>query len=280
MEPTAHKPSVPTAAIKPANGVPPAKPATPAALTPPDARSRRRIVTVASVGVIVGTLTVVMLYFAPPPPTAQTAQAKSPAKGAASTAPADGNGGDGEVTNAPSADRAVPARAATPAPGGSRFGPPAAAPALMNEPVTPKWTGGLQNAWSKHPSAAYELIAENQVALLAKRVRPVLTVRCEAGRTEVFVLTESAAVIEGDDGKHTVRVGFDAGSDLTQRWMASADYDALFAPDAVRLAQQIANARTMRFAFTPYGAVPAVARFDVGGFDTLIGTIAKACRWK
>ncbi len=278
MEPTAQRPTVPTAATKPANGAAPPKPAPPPALST-QPRSRRMIVMMSIGGVLVGSLTLVMLYFAPPAPQKASAGKANGAKRATPPVTATTNGGDGETATSRPVNPAPPAAStAGVSPASSRFGPPA--PAVMTEPGVPKWTGGLQNAWSKHPSAAYELTAENQVALLAKRVRPVLTVRCEAGRTEVFVLTESAAVIEGDDGKHTVRVGFDDGADLVQRWLASADYDALFAPDAVRLAQQIAGSRRMRFGFTPYGAAPVVAQFDVTGFNALIGTIAKACRWQ
>jgi hypothetical protein len=235
------------------------------------------------VGVLLGGMAVVMLYFAPAAPT----EGKRPAGKAAAAqtpgaaTPVTSNGTNGEADNdAPVRTAAMATPESRPVP--ATAGPPAPArgAAGMREPTVPKWTGGLQNAWSRHPSAAYELTAENQVALLAKRVRPVLTVRCEGGRTEVFVLTESAAVIEGDDGKHTVRVGFDGGTDLTQRWLASADYDALFAPDGVRVAQQIAASRSMRFGFAPYGAPPVVAQFDVAGFDSLIGTIAKTCKWR
>jgi hypothetical protein len=237
----------------------------------------------AVVGVIVGTLVLAMLYFAPPAPASGNAAPvkATPANTTVPALPVNGAEADGQ----PATDlskKSVPAATAAVrfAATNARPGPPTSASAVMKEPVVPKWTGGLHNAWSKHPSAAYELTAENHVALMAKRVRPVLTVRCESGRTEVFVLTESAAVIEGDDGKHTVKVGFDGTADLTQRWLASADYDALFAPDPVRLAQQIAASRSMRFGFTPYGAAPVVAQFDVSGFDTLIRTVAKACRWQ
>lgn len=282
MEPTAQKPSVPAAATKTAAAAAGSKTGPPSAPTGSAPRSRGPIVVMSFVGVLLGIGMVVMLYYAPPAPQfdkGSPSKAVSAKPGAAaSQVPQDG--ADGEPASEAPVKTAEAAR-----PTGTSAAPAMPGPtgptnaAALREPAAPKWTGGLQNSWSKHPSAAYELTAENQVALLAKRVRPVLTVRCEAGRTEVFVLTESAAVIEGDDGKHTVRVGFDGGADVTQRWLASADYDALFSPDPVRLAQQIAGSRSMRFGFAPYGAAPVVAQFDVEGFETLLGTIAKTCRW-
>ena len=145
--------------------------------------------------------------------------------------------------------------------------------------ATPRWSGGVRRS-NGHNVAVYELPADNDIAVWGKVVRPVLTVRCIAGTTEVFVLTQSAAVIDGTDGRHAVRVGYDAKPDGTERWMASDEYDALFAENGVAEARKIASARTMRFAFTPYNASPVVAQFQVAGFDTLASKLAKSCRWK
>lgn len=144
--------------------------------------------------------------------------------------------------------------------------------------ITPKWSGGVRRS-NGHNVAVYELQADNDIAVWGKVVRPVLTVRCVAGTTEVFVLTQSAAVIDGTDGRHAVRVGYDAEPDGAERWMASDEYDALFAENGVGAARKIASARTMRFAFTPYNASPVVAQFQVAGFDTLASRLAKSCRW-
>jgi hypothetical protein len=126
----------------------------------------------------------------------------------------------------------------------------------------------------------FELSAENEVAVWSRRVRPVLSVRCVEGSTEAYVLTESAAAMEENKGSHTVSLAFDAGAQQKEAWFPSDDYQALFSPDAVTLARQIAGARTLRFGFTPYGAAYAVAEFDVRGFDSLIHDIARSCRWK
>lgn len=143
----------------------------------------------------------------------------------------------------------------------------------------PKWGGGVRRLNGRNV-AVYELEAENDVALWGKVVRPVLTVRCIAGTTEVFVLTQSAAAIDGDDGKHAVRVGYDGAADGSERWIASDEYDALFSQNGVGAARHIASAKTMRFGFTPYNAAPVVATFQVAGFDALAQKLAQTCRWK
>lgn len=155
----------------------------------------------------------------------------------------------------------------------------ATTPVVAATAVAPKWTGGVRRSRGRD-IAIYELEAGNEVQVWSKVVRPLLTVRCIAGTTEVFVYTQSAAALEGSDGRHTVRVGIDGGGDVTERWLASADYDALFAENGVAAARRLLGARTMRFGFTPFNGAPVTARFDVAGFNEIAGKLAQTCRWK
>ena len=125
----------------------------------------------------------------------------------------------------------------------------------------------------------FELAADDDVDVWRKRVRPVLTVRCTAKETEVFVWTQSAASIE-PTGHHTVQVTFDGGGTAAETWEHSVDHEALFAPDGRALMRQIASARGMSFAFTPFNASPAVVHFSVAGFDAQSKSAAKTCGWK
>jgi antibiotic biosynthesis monooxygenase (ABM) superfamily enzyme len=105
-------------------------------------------------------------------------------------------------------------------------------------------------------------------------------VRCQGGQVEPFVYTQSAARMEPQDGDHTVRVAFDDGPEVTERWPDSDEHDALFAKDSAAFAQQLATAQTLRFAFEPHNAPPASARFDVSGLSGLLSAAAKPCGWK
>ena len=125
----------------------------------------------------------------------------------------------------------------------------------------------------------FELSADEDVKVSRKRVRPLLTVRCVAKKTEVFVVTRSPASIEST-GKHTIHVAFDGGDEDTQTWEHSVDHDALFAPDGHTLARQIVGARTMSFAFTPFNSPLAITTFSVAGFNTEVESAAKKCGWK
>jgi hypothetical protein len=143
------------------------------------------------------------------------------------------------------------------------------------------WTGNPRPQWARDGSktVAFQLEATHDVRVWMKQVRPVLAVRCLYGKTEVYVVAGSPASIERDD-RHKVRVSFDNGPETVQSWEDSEDSKELFAPDGVAFAQRIAEAKTLRFGFTPYNAAPVVAVFDVSGFDRLVGVVAKTCRWK
>ena len=75
----------------------------------------------------------------------------------------------------------------------------------------PAWSSRNQSRWISNPrkNAAFELEANQPVAVWLKQVRPTLVVRCMDKRTDVFVYTDSAARIEEQDENHTVRVAFD-----------------------------------------------------------------------
>ena len=118
---------------------------------------------------------------------------------------------------------------------------------------------------------AFELQANNRIHIWTRDVTPLLIVRCQGGQVEPFVYTQSAARMEVQDGDHTVRVAFDDGPEVTERWPDSDEHDALFAKDGTAFVHQLTTAQTLRFGFEPHNAPPAVARFDVSGLHELLG---------
>jgi hypothetical protein len=134
-----------------------------------------------------------------------------------------------------------------------------------------RWVGNTRK------SVAFELAADNRVAIWMRDVRPLLVVRCLAGNMDVFVFTESAAKIEPKTEDHTVRFGFDDERDTREFWPDSAEHDALFAPDGGAFARRLLTASTLRFGFTPHNAAPVTAQFHVSGLRDVIDPSAKAC---
>jgi hypothetical protein len=148
--------------------------------------------------------------------------------------------------------------------------------------ATQKWSSENRAYWvgSRRHSPAFELPAENRVAVWMRQVRPTLVVRCMAKQPQVFVVTESALRIEPQTEDHTVTFGFDNEPERTERWADSAEHDALFAPDGNAFAQRLTLARTMRFGYTPHNASPVVAYFQVSGLGPLLEPVARDCGWK
>jgi hypothetical protein len=161
----------------------------------------------------------------------------------------------------------------------ARVSAPAAVPPAPIDGV--KWSGANVAHWTgkARNSAAFELHAENTVAIWMRQVRPLLVVRCMADSTEAFVITDSALKIELQTDDHTVTFGFDDEPDTKERWQDAADHNAVFAADAASFTQRLTRARTLRFGYTPHNAEPVIAHFHVGGLGPLIDPVAKHCGW-
>ena len=172
------------------------------------------------------------------------------------------------------AHAAPAARPAAPPRDRSSLPDPGAAAPRWNRMTDGRWVGDKRN------SVAFELAALDKIHIWTRAVTPVLVVRCEDGHAESFVFTQSAARMEAQDGNHTVRVAFDGGTGVTERWPDSDDHDALFAPDGTAFAQQLAQSHSLRFGFDPHNAPPATANFEVGGISELLRGSARQCGWK
>ena len=149
----------------------------------------------------------------------------------------------------------------------------------VTKAIGPIWSSKHQSRWisNRRTSAAFDLEANQPVAVWMKQVRPTLVVRCMDKRTDVFVYTDSAARIEEQDENHTVRIAFDGDEGAHERWPDSVEHDALFAPDGKAMARRILASRQMRFTFSPHNAAPVTATFDVSGLQELLAPVAKRC---
>jgi hypothetical protein len=143
--------------------------------------------------------------------------------------------------------------------------------------VAPEWTSRvLRSNRGSVTGVVFELVANEEVGVWRRRVKPMLTVRCESGAPEVFVLTYSPASFENKPRQHTVQVSFDSSPAADQTWEHSVGHDALFALDSRESLGQIAAAETMSFTFTPFNAAPATVQFNVSGLRAQMDS-AKRC---
>ena len=190
-------------------------------------------------------------------------------------------------------DVARPASAA-PAPSAKAVEAPAAAvdSAVAPAPITaepaleptdrvakPRWTASANSRKAGYgANIVFELAADQDIEVWRKRVRPVLTMRCAAKTTEVFIVTQAPATIEDRTNRHSVKIGFDGQEPVEQMWEHSIDHDALFAINGPAMMRQIARSREMSFSFAPFNAPPATVTFSTGGFDVHEKAAASKCR--
>ena len=159
-------------------------------------------------------------------------------------------------------------------------GPAAAAP---KPAFTQTWSTARRGYWTANQrhTAAFELPAENTVAIWMNYVRPILVVRCMNKRSETFVYTGSALKIEPNTEDHSVSFHFDGDAVSNEHWADSAEHDALFAPDGAAFAHRVLSAKSFRFGYTPHNAEPVEAQFHVDGLAQLIDpAAAKDCGWQ
>ena len=158
------------------------------------------------------------------------------------------------------------------------------APAAASKPAfTQSWSTARRGYWTANQrhTAAFELPAENTVAIWMNYVRPILVVRCMNKRTETFVYTGSALRIEPNTEDHSVSFQFDGETASDEHWPDSAEHDALFAPDGAAFAHRVLAAKSFRFGYTPHNAEPVEAQFHVDGLGPLIDpAAAKDCGWQ
>jgi hypothetical protein len=158
--------------------------------------------------------------------------------------------------------------------------PSPAAPAAPKPAFTHTWNSANREWIGDHRNAAaFELLSETTVPIWQRQAQPILVVRCMSKRIEAFVFIESAAQIEPDDDRHTVRFRFDDGPEVTERWADSEEHDALFAPAGAAFAKKLTQARSLTFSYRPHNAPRVATEFHVSGLGDLIHPVAARCGW-
>lgn len=122
--------------------------------------------------------------------------------------------------------------------------------------------------------------AENEIGTWLSKVRPGILIRCLEGKTQFYMVTESAAQPElGKYNKHTVEVRIDDRKPYRELWSQSTDSKSLFAPNALALTRELSRAKRLLIRFTPFNAQPTTAEFDVTGLAAVLPQLASACKW-
>jgi hypothetical protein len=155
-------------------------------------------------------------------------------------------------------------------------------PTVADSGPAPTWTGQRRATWAHDgtKTIAFELMATHDVPVWMSRARPVLVARCLSRATEVFVVLGTSTDFEQSSSTRTIRLQWDDGPEVVQRWQLSESAQELFAPDGAAFIGQLAHADRLRFGFKPFNAQPVTVEFVVQGFDQLAGLVARTCGWK
>jgi hypothetical protein len=168
------------------------------------------------------------------------------------------------------------------APAAQAAAAPVAPPPAVEEGPAPTWTGSRRASWASDGSKtiSFTLAATHDLPVWMNRVRPALIVRCLYRTTEAFVVLDTSTTFEEDANSRTVRIQWDDDPESTERWTVSESAKELFAPDGVAFVKRLADAKRLRFGFSPFNAQPVTAEFVVEGFDKLAGLVSSTCGWR
>jgi hypothetical protein len=124
------------------------------------------------------------------------------------------------------------------------------------------------------------LAAENKIQGWLATAVPQLLLRCQEGRTEMYVAVGMPATVElGEFQRHTVRIRYDDEAPISLITNESTDNKSLFFPDAMTSIRRMWTSHILLVGFTPFNASPVTVRFDVSGLPFAIQPLRDACRW-
>jgi hypothetical protein len=144
-----------------------------------------------------------------------------------------------------------------------------------------KWhVSETKSVFDDSPTVVLSLAAENGIRGWLASSIPQLVVRCQEGRTEVYVVTGMSASVEyGKFERHTIRLRYDDDAAITSVAGDSTDNRALFLPDPMGSITRLWSAHSLIVGLTPFNANPVSMEFNVSGLPTSIQPLRHACRW-
>jgi hypothetical protein len=144
-----------------------------------------------------------------------------------------------------------------------------------------KWrVSKSKSQFDDSPTVVLALRAENSIRGWLTTSIPVLFIRCQERRTEVYVATGMQASVEsGGSNLHTVRLRYGDDAAYATPMSESTDNKSLFFIDPTNDIRRMWNVQSLLVGFTPFNANPVTIRFDVSGLPIAIQPLREACGW-
>jgi hypothetical protein len=152
-------------------------------------------------------------------------------------------------------------------------------PAAASAPIGNWSVDRARSSFDDSPTVELELRASKRISGWPNKVEtPVLVLRCQEHKTEVFIQTGMAPDVErGLFGRATVRLRLDDDPALQRIASKSTDGKALFLPQPVSLIRSLAEHKRMVFGFTPFHSSPVETEFNLDGLSEAVKSLYQAC---
>lgn len=145
-------------------------------------------------------------------------------------------------------------------------------------PITGKWKTDIdKSTFDDSKTVILSLDSEGTIEGPVGATRPTLILRCKEGETEVYIVTDMQADVEGVSDKATIRLRFDQEKASTVEAGKSTSGDALFVPLPKPFIDVLLNYKQLVVGFTPFGASPVEMTFKLGGLAEAIKPLREAC---
>lgn len=145
-------------------------------------------------------------------------------------------------------------------------------------PYAPEWRSG-EHKDPMDDKVTNTLIrgADEEIRISYGTVRPNLVFRCSNSKIEGYVDVDTSVDYDYSSNRTQVRLRFDDGQAVTERWAVSSDREAVFAPNATKLLEQLAAAERMRIEVKFIGGSTGVATFTSGDLKEKSGAFLAKC---
>ena len=138
----------------------------------------------------------------------------------------------------------------------------------------------LKSQFDDSPTVVLALLAENSIKGWLATSVPVLLIRCQERKTELYVATGMQPSVEsGGLDFHTVRLRYGDEAAYVTPMRTSTDNKSLFFLDPINDIRRMWNVQSLLVGFTPFNANPVSIRFDVTGLPFAIQPLREACGW-
>jgi hypothetical protein len=126
--------------------------------------------------------------------------------------------------------------------------------------------------------AYLSVAASNEIAGFIGSHRPTLIIQCKKLKPEVLVNLGMPLQTEyGQYDSYDVRVKFDDGKPIAQRWTGATNNEAAFSQNPKQLVRQLSQSNTFLFEFTPFEKAETTVTFSVSGLKEKFETLQDVC---